>query len=261
MGHYCHFTAAFYRGELREAEAHFVEWEALNRVREYEERAVIANAYSNAAILALQLGDEAEAERRIECAQAHAFAVDNPFDRCTCLMMGALLNVFRNNPTKVEDLAAASVKLAQTWNFAQVEGWAGAALGWARAQLGSAATGTEILRSNLLSLAKSETRVSMPFFLTMLAEAQALSGDAEAALTSFEEALSVCPPERLYRPHTLTCLGEHLASLGRWDEAEAAFREAVATAEMMAAKAAKARASAGLAKLRRSRRPGSTGPA
>lgn len=260
MGHYCHFTAAFYRGELREAESHFLEWEALNQVREYEERAVIAIAYSNAAILAWQLGDEAEAERRIECARAHAFALESPFDQCTYLMIGALLNVFRNKPTEVEGLATASVKLAQEWNFVQVEGWAGAALGWARAQLGSPAEGTQIVRSNLLSLAKSETRVSMPFFLTMLAEAQALSGDADGALKSFEEALSVCPPERLYRPHTLTCLGEHLASLGRWDEAETVYREAIATAEMMAAKAAKTRASAGLAKIRRSRRPGSTGP-
>ena len=260
MGHYCHYTAALYRGELCEAERHFRKWDALNRVREYDERAVITIAYSNAAILAWQLGDEAEAERRMEEARAHAFAIDSPFDQCTCLMIGALLNVFRGDPKAVEDLASASVKLARECSFAQVEGWAGAALGWAKAKLGSPAEGIAIVRSSLALLAKGDTRVSLPFFLTMLAEAQAIGGDSDGALASFEEALSVCPPERLYRPHTLTCLGEHLATLGRWDQAEAVFREAIATAEMMAAKAGKERAAAEFKKAGRARRTAATGP-
>ena len=260
MGHYCQFSAAFYRGELRLAEDHFLEWEALNLLRRYQERAVIAMAYGNGAILAWHLGHDAEADRRMACTHAHVDALDNPFDRCTCLIIEALLNIFRNDAEAVERLASRSVELARQWNFKQVEGWAAAALGWAQARLGSPAAGMALVRGNLLSLAQSETRVSLPFFLTMLAEAQGLNGDAEAAMDSFDEALSICPPERLYRPYTLTCLGEHLANLGRWEQAEAAFREAVATAEMIGAVACKKRASTGLARISAARGKGDPPP-
>ena len=256
MGHYCHFTAAFYRGELPQAEAHFIEWEAINLVRRYEEHAVISMTYGNGAILAWHLGDEEEAERRMACAHAHANVLDSPFDQCTCLMIDALLNIFRKEVEAVERLAGESVVISRQWNFVQVEGWAGAALGWARAQLGSPADGVAMIRSNLLALARSDTRVSLPWFLTMLGEAQALHGDTEGAFESLAEALGICPPERLYRPYTLTCLGEVSARLEKWDQAEAAFREAIATAELMGANACKQRAIALLASLRGSRHMG-----
>ena len=254
MGHFCHFTAAFYRGEFPQAEDHFRKWEALSLARQYEERAAIAMAFGNGAILAWHLNNDGEATRRMACAHAHAEAYDSPFDRCTSLMIGALLNIFRRDAEVVERLAGETVVLARQWNFAQVEGWAGAALGWARAQLGSSAEGVAMIRANLLALAKSDTRVSLPFFLTMLAEAQALHGDTESAFESLSEALGICPPERQYRPYTLTCLGEISAKLGLRKQAEAAFRDAIATAELMGAKASKQRAVAGLGKLRTPRR-------
>jgi Tfp pilus assembly protein PilF len=87
-------------------------------------------------------------------------------------------------------------------------------------------------------------------FLTMLAEAQALDGDVDGAFESLEEALGICPPERQYRPHTLTCRGEIAAAAGDVERAEASFREAIATAELMGAVSCKRRATAGLAALR-----------
>ena len=133
--------------------------------------------------------------------------------------------------------------------FSQAAGWARAALGWARAQQGEPAEGIELIRRAMDDLTAIQTRVSMPWFLTLLGEAQAVDGQYDQALATFGEALTINPEERLYRPYTLINRGELLAQTGERDLAELDFRASVDEAGSMGANGYDLRAATGLARL------------
>lgn len=249
MGHYCRFTTAFYCGDLEVAETHFRGWEAMNRKAEYSQRAAIMMSYGNGAILAWLRGDAEEARRRIASAEAFAREHDSVFDRGTLALVTALLRVYQRDVGGAGLAATQALAIAREHGFAQVEGWAGVALGWARAHEGLAAEGVAQIRANLLQLARVGTRLSLPWLITMLGEAQALDGDIADALESFEEALTISPAERQYRPYTLICRAELSARVDDTAQAEKDFREAIALSETMGALSCKLRAMTGLARL------------
>ena len=87
------------------------------------------------------------------------------------------------------------------------------------------------------------------FGLTMAAEVRALAGEYESALEALEEALTVNPQERVFRPFTFVTRAELLLAHGEGAAAEADYREAIAVAEAMGAKAWEWRATAALARL------------
>ena len=91
--------------------------------------------------------------------------------------------------------------------------------------------------------------VSVPTRLTWLAEAQAL-GDAPAdGLRTIEEALTVNPAERYWRPETLRLRGHIRRRQSEEELAEADFRDAIALAREMSARAWELRATTSLARL------------
>ena len=98
--------------------------------------------------------------------------------------------------------------------------------------------------------ARNQTRVSLPWFITMLGEAEALDGNMAGAFDAFAEALSVSPLERQYRPLTLISRGEYAAQIGDITQAEKDFREAIALSETMGATSCRLRAMTALARLR-----------
>ncbi len=106
-----------------------------------------------------------------------------------------------------------------------------------------------LIRHGLASLVESGARIGITDFLTKLAEAQALDGATADALATIEDALTANPEELIYRPHGLTCRGELRLTLGQRDLAEADFRDAIALARTMQAKAWELRATMSLARL------------
>ncbi|SRR5712691_8477106 len=110
-------------------------------------------------------------------------------------------------------------------------------LGWARAQLGNAGEGVAIIRQGLAGKAEAGDRFGITDHLTRLAEAQALDGKIDDALITIEEALQANPEEIVHPPNALTCRGELRLELGQPELAEADFREAIALAQKMKAKA------------------------
>ena len=91
--------------------------------------------------------------------------------------------------------------------------------------------------------------MSVSAFLTGLAEAQALGGALAQSLRTIEEALTVNPQERYWRPETLRVRGDIRRQQGEEELAEADFREAIALAREMSAKAYELRAVTSLARL------------
>ena len=85
--------------------------------------------------------------------------------------------------------------------------------------------------------------------LTRLAEAQALDGATNEALDTIEVALKTNPEELVFRPNTLKYRGELRLKLGQNELADADFRDAIAMAQRMSAKAWELRAAMSMARL------------
>ena len=106
-----------------------------------------------------------------------------------------------------------------------------------------------MIRQGIAGLAEIGSRLFITDHLTRLAEAQALDGKIDDALITIEEALQANPEELFYRPNALICRGELRLKLGQTELAEADFREAIALAQKMKAKAWELRATTSLARL------------
>jgi hypothetical protein len=86
-------------------------------------------------------------------------------------------------------------------------------------------------------------------WMTYLAEAQERAGALADALETIQEALEVHPDELANRPETLRLYGELRLKNGQTQIAEAVFREAIALALSMGAKAWELRTTMSLARL------------
>jgi tetratricopeptide (TPR) repeat protein len=200
-----------------------------------------------ASLTAWALGRPGDANARIALAFALAQGSRNPYDLAMALHFQGLLHACEQDAAKAEAVATRLLALSDENGFAYVADLARGTLGWSRGRRGAGEEGSVLLRQAWTSLAASGARVGMTFGLTQLAEALALAGRAAEALACIEDALSVNPQERVFRPETLRLRGE-LRRAADSALAEADFREAIATAKAMGAVAWEQRASTSLEK-------------
>jgi tetratricopeptide (TPR) repeat protein len=259
MSRFTQFNAAYYRGVLPEAEAHFQRWLEFHQGEEFDQRLTTTPALCNAAHLARHLGRADLAQARADQARVWARETGVAYEVAFAQSLDALLQVFLRDVDRAEAVGAEAVTMAEEKGFLHVAGWARAALGWARAQRGATGEGVELIRASIADLGAVQFRVSLPLFMTLLAEAQALDGAVGEAFASFEDALNVNPQERVYRPQTLICRGELRARMGHADLAQADFRDAIALAQSMNAAGYELRAATGLARLLAVRGDGAAG--
>ena len=91
------------------------------------------------------------------------------------------------------------------------------------------------------------------FYLTLLADAQSITGDLGDALVTLERAIATNPDELWSRPLTLTLRGQmHLrAGKNHIELSERDFREAIELSRKLSAKSPELRATTSLARLLR----------
>ena len=106
---------------------------------------------------------------------------------------------------------------------------------WAQTQLGHPDEGASLIGETLTTYGSIGSLFLVPVFLTWLAEAQALSGAPSESLRTLDEALTVNPDERFWRPETLRVRGEICRRQGKEELAEADFGDAIALAREMSA--------------------------
>jgi predicted ATPase len=124
-------------------------------------------------------------------------------------------------------------------------------LGQARAQLGRATEGVALIRQRMASELETGARVGISSNLMSLATAQMLDGGIVEALKTVERALQANPDQLAPRPEMLRLRGELRLTQRQMDLAEAEFRESIALAQKMSAKAWELRATMSLARLLR----------
>jgi predicted ATPase len=89
----------------------------------------------------------------------------------------------------------------------------------------------------------------MTLFTSSVAAAEALDGNVPHALETIEQALQMNPAELSWRPEAIRIRGELELRLHQTDAAEKDFRDAIAMAQQIGAKAWELRAAMSLAQL------------
>jgi tetratricopeptide (TPR) repeat protein len=174
---------------------------------------------------------------------------NNPMQVAYSWVFDSLLRVFLREYEQAEASAARALDLAEKHQFPQITAWSRFVLGQARAQLGRATEGVALIRRGIAGLLEVGFRVVIPRLTACLAEAQEREGAIADALETVEQALLKMNPKEPYRPEALRLRGELRLKQGQMDLAEADFREAIAVAGIMAAKALELRATMSLARL------------
>jgi tetratricopeptide (TPR) repeat protein len=109
---------------------------------------------------------------------------------------------------QAEAFAARAVELSEKHQFQYVAALSRCTLGQARAQLGRATEGIELIRQGIAVLYEIGSCVAIGNYMTFLAAAQEREGAIADALETVEQALRANPVELVYRPETLGLRGE-----------------------------------------------------
>ena len=173
----------------------------------------------------------------------------NPFNVAFSVLYTANLQLLMREYHQAESLAARALELAEKRQFQGVAAYYRCILGHARAQLGLATEGAELIRQGMAGRLEIGMRVGISGLMTFLASAQERQGAIGDALETVERALRVNPDELTLRPETLRLRGELRHKQGQTGLAEAGFREAIALAQKMGAKAWELRATISLTRM------------
>jgi tetratricopeptide (TPR) repeat protein len=241
-----------FQGDLVGAEEHFKRGSGFldaDGFRQVPGAAV--GAIGAASFCACALGRADLARERIARAPAFGLDSNNPYDLAFARFLESLLSGLLREWQHAEVAASQALAIAQEHGFTFLGNSTGPALGRAWAHLGRSGEAVALIRQGLAGLTEVGSRLGITNHLTWLAEAEALDGKIDDALITIGEALQANPEELVFRPNALNCRGELRLKLGQTELAEADFREAIALAEKMQAKAWELRATVSFARLLR----------
>jgi tetratricopeptide (TPR) repeat protein len=210
--------------------------------------AAVVSAFAGASWNAWMLGQADTARDRMAQMIARGKG-KSPFYTATSDYYAALLHLYMREYEEAEALSARSLEMSEKHKFPQFAAYSRCILGRARAQLGRAGEGCGLIRRGIASLLDAGAGSGIGRFSALLAEAQEREGAIVDALETIEGALRANPAELVYRPETLRLRGELRLKQGQPELAEADFREAIALAQKMSAKAWELRATMSLARL------------
>jgi hypothetical protein len=173
---------------------------------------------------------------------------NNSFDLAWSDYLAAQLGVVLREYEPAEALAAQGLARSEKYQFPQMLWMFRVALGHARAQLGRASEGVELIQAGIAGLLEIGFRLGISSSTGALAEAQAAAGAVGDALTTIDQALEANPDELVWRPENLRRRGALRLVQGQTGLAEADFGEAIALARHMGAKGYELRATMSLAR-------------
>jgi class 3 adenylate cyclase len=250
FAHQAKQSESFFRADLIAEEEYFARMSGLlQEVGFRQVPGVVAIAIGNGMRAAWLLGYSDKARERLAQLRAFGRESKNLYDSAFYLFFESSLRCLAKEPQRADVVATRLLAIAEEQSFPFQAQQARILAGWARAQGGKTGEGVALIREGLSGFTGSGTGLGITNYLTYLAEAQALNGQSDDAFSTIEEALQANPEEIVFRPHTLTCRGELRLRRGYKQAGEADFREAIALAAKMRAKAWELRATIPLARL------------
>jgi predicted ATPase len=184
----------------------------------------------------------------------HALAV--------ALWLGSVLGHFERNPAKVERLASDVIELSTRHQFAA---WlaAGKVLrGWAQSASGDTAEGLSWIEDGIGDWRATGSKIAVPYWLALKAEALHLADRTSEALDAITEAeaLAERSEERWWSAELRRLKGVFLAATGAEEiQIDASFRAAMSTATEQKSVSLQKRAEATYAEYRHQKASGSGG--
>jgi tetratricopeptide (TPR) repeat protein len=203
--------------------------------------------------VARMLGYADVAHYRIRRAIDGATDLNNPFELAETQFLAAMLQLFLREFATAKTSSAKSVALSDKNGFQLLGGMARISLGLSEVALGHPVQGMALANVGLNSVNESGTGIARTLFLSWFALAQSLDGKVPEALATIEKALQVNPDELAWRPDAIRMRGELQLRVDQADAAESDFRDAIALAQKIGAKAWELRAAMSFARMLRKR--------
>jgi predicted ATPase/class 3 adenylate cyclase len=253
LAHVGEISTRYFGGDLRGAEEHFLAGAGLFQIGGERFATTVASGFGFGSHVAWMLGRADTARDRIHQAIAGAEALKSPFELAYAQYLAAMLHLFMREYAEAKTFAEKSVALSDEYGIRQYSAGSRVFLGLADAALGHPAEGIPIIDLGLEALKESGGVVAMTLYLSWLAVAQSLDSKVPDALATIENALQVNPAELAWRPEAIRIRGELRFGLRQSDGAESDFRDAIALAQKIGAKAWESRAAMSLARMLKAR--------
>jgi class 3 adenylate cyclase len=244
-----HLVACHFLGRLADAEHDFEAGVAFFRASSSQEPqgwgvTILHVASRNAWMVGC-----ADAARQRDGMMLAATNQDKPFDLVSAWFGAAYLRVYLRQFGEAEAFGARALSLAEKHQFQQLIAHAECILGYAQNRVGRVNEGIALMRLGISHLHEVRAIGDVSYFMTLLSAALADSGDAAEALDTIERALAAPSDAISSRRETLRIRGELLLHQGTLDGAERDFRDSIALAQQMGAKAWELRSTMSLARL------------
>jgi tetratricopeptide (TPR) repeat protein len=247
--HFLQIATRYLRGDLAGVEKHFTAG-----LRFFDDPGFRRNpssavaAFSAASFGAWTLG-HANVARERESQMMTAANANNAHAVASAQMYAACLRVQMGKYEHAEALAAQSLALSEQHQLSYLAAFSRCVLGQARAPLGRATEGITLIRQGIAGLVEIGMPLRIGFYTALLAEAEEQQGTIADALETIRRAFQATPDAPVFRPEILRIRGELRLKKGQTEMVEADFREAIALATIMSAKAWELRATMSLARL------------
>ncbi|MCA1469252.1 AAA family ATPase [Bradyrhizobium sp. IC3195] len=249
FAHYAQVQARFYSGDIAGVEEYFAKLSPLLDTKSISAASYLIIPIGVASRAAWQAGRLDVARERMSRAMTLAKKSGDPYAMAMALHFKGNFYWCLKAPRRVEIVAERLFAVSQQHGLGYASDLARILLGWSRSQLGRNAEGVDLINEALAGFASSGAKVAITYFLTLLSEAHARSGNFAKALETVEDALVANLQELIWRPYTLTWRGHLRLETGQPGMAEADFRNALELARSLGHKAWQLRAATGLARL------------
>jgi hypothetical protein len=250
FAHAARLLSCFFRGDLVGCEDHLRSWNAYCAAPQFRQfPGAFLHVMGQSAINVWIMGHADVARERIAKGLAFAGESNSPFEVVVAHHLEAWLYRCLRENERSTNAAKRSLAVSEEhdiqWFAAAVRG----VLGANRAQFDGEREGIDQLKNGLTDALATGGRLGLTEGLTRLAQAQVFHCQTAEALATIDNALEANLEERYARPESLRVRGEVQLGLGDGESAEANFREAIALAQQMSAKAWELRAVTSLARL------------
>jgi DNA-binding winged helix-turn-helix (wHTH) protein/tetratricopeptide (TPR) repeat protein len=178
-------------------------------------------------------GDDNAAQQASRESLDRAESIDHPLTHVYALVVAAVLAQLRDDPSAAEQHSTRAADIAREHAIPVFAALAMIPLGWARARAGED-DAAEIVRDGLAAGASTGTGVLQPLALATLGEILSARDDIDAALTAFDDAMTVAAAsgETFYTPEIERLRSEALLRIG---DRLAARKSAARAAELASA--------------------------
>ena len=241
----------YFQGDLAGVEQHFtVGLKYFEHPTFRRSPGFTVSTFGFASLNAWTLGRADLARQRMALTIAAANA-NNPFDVAFFENYAAELRANLREYKEAEASVARALELSEKHEFRSLASTSKCILGWVRAELGRATEGAALIRQGITARLELGLRLRIGLFRAFLAITQERAGAMIDALATLEQAIQENSDELVYRSELLRLRGELLYKQTQIDLAEADFRQSVAVAQNIAARAWELRATTSLARLLR----------